>query len=61
MDYEYLILNNADEDNTADECATCPYKGELCDNQCMKVREVDHPYIIANMSKQEAKQWEVVL
>ena len=34
MDYEYLILNNADEDNIADECATCPYKGELCNSQC---------------------------
>ena len=51
MDYEYLILNNVDEDNTADECATCPYKGELCNSQCMEVVEVYNPYIIADMSK----------
>lgn len=45
IDYEYLILNNNDEDNTADECATCPYKGELCDNQCIEVTEIYNPYI----------------
>ena len=56
MDYEYLILNNVDEDNTADECATCPYKGELCNSQCMDIIEIYNPYI----NEQEAKQWEVV-
>lgn len=45
MDYEYLILNNNDVDNTTDECANCPYKGELCDNQCMEVTKIYNPYI----------------
>lgn len=45
FDYEYLILNNCDEDNTTDECANCPYKGEACKSQCMEVREIYNPYI----------------
>ena len=45
MDYEYLILNNSDEDNTADECANCPCKGELCRNQCEEVIEIYNSYI----------------
>lgn len=45
MDYEYLILANCDEDNTTDECAHCPHKGESCDSQCMEVTEVYNPYI----------------
>lgn len=45
MDYEYLILNSADEENTADECVDCPYKGELCNSQCMEVTEIYNPYI----------------
>lgn len=45
MDYEYLILNNADEDNTTDECTSCPYKGKSCYNQCMEVTEIYNPYI----------------
>lgn len=51
MNYEYLILNNNDEDNAADDCANCPYKGESCNSQCMEVIEVYNSYIIANMSK----------
>lgn len=57
MDYEYLILANCDVDNTADECASCPYKGELCNSQCMEIIEIYNPYI----NEQEAKQREVVL
>ena len=45
MDYEYLILAHCDEDNITDECATCSYKGELCNNQCMEVTEIYNPYI----------------
>lgn len=45
MDYEYLILNNSDEDNTADECANCPHKGESCNSQCMEVIKIYNPYI----------------
>ena len=44
IDYEYLILNNSDADNTTDECASCPYKGQ-CNNQCMRVEAVYNPYI----------------
>ena len=44
IDYEYLILNNSDADNTTDECASCPYKGQ-CNNQCMQVETVYNPYI----------------
>lgn len=45
MDYEYLILANVDAENTVDECANCPYKGELCNSQCMEVTEVYNPYL----------------
>ena len=45
MDYEYLILNNADEDNTTDECTNCPYKGDLCNSQCVEITEVFNPYL----------------
>lgn len=45
IDYEYLILNNTDVDNTTDECANCPYKGDLCRSQCMEVIEVYNSYI----------------
>ena len=45
MDYEYLILADCEEDNTADECATCPYKGESCNSQCMDIIEIYNPYI----------------
>ena len=45
IDYEYLILNNSDEDNTTDERRTCPYKGQECNNQCMQVKAVYNPYI----------------
>ena len=44
IDYEYLILNNSDADNTTDECTSCPYKGQ-CNNQCMQVEAVYNPYI----------------
>ena len=44
IDYEYLILNNSDADNTTDECVSCPYKGQ-CNNQCMQVETVYNPYI----------------
>ena len=44
IDYEYLILNNSDADNTTDECTNCPYKGQ-CNNQCMRVEAVYNPYI----------------
>lgn len=44
IDYEYLILNNSDIDNTTDECANCPYKRQ-CNNQCMQVETVYNPYI----------------
>ena len=44
MDYEYLILNNSDEDAIIDECISCPYK-EQCNNQCMQVETVYNPYI----------------
>ena len=45
MDYEYLILNNSDEDAIIDECISCPYKGRQCNNQCMQVEAVYNPYI----------------
>lgn len=45
MDYEYLILNNANEENTADECVNCPYKEGLCNSQCMEITEVFNPYL----------------
>ena len=44
IDYEYLILNNSDADNTTDECTSCPYKGQ-CNNQCMQVEAIYNPYI----------------
>ena len=44
MDYEYLILNNSDENAIIDECVSCPYKGQ-CNNQCMQVEAVYNPYI----------------
>ena len=44
IDYEYLILNNSDEDAIIDECVSCPYK-EQCNNQCMQVEAVYNPYI----------------
>lgn len=44
IDYEYLILNNSDENAIIDECASCPYK-EQCNNQCMQVEAVYNPYI----------------
>lgn len=45
IDYEYLILNNSDADNTTDECANCQYKGTSCNSQCMEVIEVYNLYI----------------
>ena len=57
IDYEYLILNNSDADNTTDECRTCPYKGQ-CNNQCMQVEAVYNPYI---NKEQEVKRWREVL
>ena len=57
MDYEYLILNNSDEDAIIDECVSCPYKGQ-CNNQCMQVEAVYNPYI---NKEQEGKQWREVL
>ena len=30
----------------ADECATCPHKGEKCRNQCMRIKNVYNPYLI---------------
>lgn len=45
FDYEYLILNNSDENATTDECISCPYKGQECNNQCMQVETVYNPYI----------------
>ena len=53
FDYEYLILNNSDADNTTDECRTCPYKGQ-CNNQCMQIEAVYNPYI---NKEQEVNQW----
>ena len=44
IDYEYLILNNSDADNTTDECTSCPYKGQ-CNNQCMQIETIYNPYI----------------
>lgn len=57
IDYEYMILNNGDEDNTTDECANCPHNAS-CNSQCMEVIEIYNSYI--NQS-QEVKLWEVVL
>ena len=45
IDYEYLILNNCDEDNTTDECVNCPYKGESCCSQCEEVTAIYNPYL----------------
>ena len=45
MDYEYMILNNADEDNITDECANCQYKGNLCNSQCMEITVTYNTYI----------------
>lgn len=45
MDYEYLILDNCDEDNTTDECTNCSYQGESCSSQCMEVIEIYNPLI----------------
>ncbi len=45
IDYEYLILNQNDEDNMTDECVNCPYKGEICNNECLEVIEIYNPYI----------------
>ena len=47
MDYEYLILNNSDEDAIIDECINCSYKGE-CNNQCMQVEAVYNPILNIN-------------
>ena len=57
FDYEYLILNNSDENATTDECKTCPYKGQ-CNNQCMQIEAVYNPYI---NKEQEVKIWEAHL
>lgn len=48
IDYEYLILNNSDVDNTTDECANCPYKGQECKSQCMQVEAVYNPILNIN-------------
>ena len=48
IDYEYLILNNSDADNTTDECVNCPYKGQECKNQCMQVEAVYNPILNIN-------------
>ena len=58
IDYEYLILNNSDADNTTDECASCPYKGQ-CNNQCMQVETVYNPYI--NKEQRRCNKWREVL
>lgn len=44
IDYEYMILNNGDEDNTTDECANCPHNAS-CNSQCMEVIEIYNSYI----------------
>lgn len=49
IDYEYLILNNSDTDNTTDECRTCPYKERECNNQCMQVTAVYNPILNINL------------
>lgn len=35
-DYEDAILDA--QESEADDCASCPYKGDECNNQCMEVR-----------------------
>ena len=57
MDYEYLILNNSDENAIIDECASCPYKGQ-CNNQCMQIEAVYNPYI---NKEQEVRRWRAAL
>lgn len=34
-DYENAILSR--QESEADDCATCPYKGTTCKNQCERV------------------------
>ena len=48
INYEYLILNNSDADNTTDECKTCLYKWQECNNQCMQVEAVYNPILNIN-------------
>lgn len=46
IDYEELILDIAEDDGgVADDCATCPYKGNKCRSQCEGVEEIYNPYI----------------
>lgn len=49
IDYEYLILNNSDIDNTTDNCRICPYKGRECNNQCMRIEAVYNPILNINL------------
>lgn len=36
-DWEDAILIR--QESEADECATCPHKGEKCRNQCMEIKD----------------------
>lgn len=46
IDYEELILDMAEDDGgVADDCTTCPYRGDKCRTQCEDVEEIYNPYI----------------
>lgn len=42
-DYEWLILDIADTDSTADQCANCEHNpkltGKICNSECMEIHE----------------------
>lgn len=41
-DWEDAILIR--QESEAEECATCPYRGDKCRNQCMEIKSVYNPY-----------------
>lgn len=43
-DYEEMILKS--QESEEDECATCPYKGDKCNNQCMRIEKHYNPNLM---------------
>lgn len=45
-DWEDAILER--QESEADECKTCPYKGDKCRNQCMETKNIYNPNLKNN-------------
>lgn len=46
------------QESEAEECTTCPYRGNECRNQCMEIKNVYNSYLIKIYDiEQKGKIW----